>query len=553
MTKQIFKSIMIASMSVLLISFVLTFGALYQYFTSVSKTQLKNELTIASVGVEQSGIKYLSNVTSDEYRITWIDEDGTVLYDSDEDSVGMENHLEREEVQEALQTGYGESERYSNTMMYRSLYAAMELDDGTILRASIAQYTVVTLILGMIQPILIVIVAALLLSFILAKRLSKRIVRPLNHIDLDHPLENTEYDELSPLLHRLNSQQVEIKESSKELEKNKKELKTIIKNTSEGMILLRANGTILTINQKALDLLNTDDSAIDKNILEVNRNMELQSAIASALNNNKVEKIIEMNGGVYQISTAPIRVNHVVHGAAVVLFDITDKQNAEKMRREFTANVSHELKTPLHSISGYAELMKDGMVQQENQKEFASKIYSEAQRMIQLVEDIITLSHLDEGGEDMSWESVDLYDTALVQVGHLKDEADKKHIKFKVDGEKAVLHAIPALLQTIVSNLCDNAIKYGKENGHVHVTVKPNDKNVVLTVQDDGIGISEEDQKRIFERFYRADKSHSRAIGGTGLGLSIVKHAVAIHHGEIKVNSKMDVGTTITIIFPKQG
>lgn len=552
MTKKIFKSIMLASMSVLLISFVLTFGALYQYFTSVSKTQLKNELSIASVGVEQNGTKYLSTIQSDEYRITWIDKDGTVLYDtSDSDTKDMENHLEREEVQQALQTGYGESERYSSTMMYRSLYAAQKLEDGTILRASIAQYTVLSIVFGMIQPILLVIVSALILSIILAKRLSKRIVKPLNQIDLDHPLENTEYDELSPLLHRLNSQQVELKDRSMELERNKKELKTIIRNTSEGMILLRKNGTILTINQKALELLGADESVVDKNVLEVSRNMDLQSAIASALNNNKVEKVIEMNGGVYQLSTAPIRVDHVVHGAAVVLFDITDKHNAEKMRREFTANVSHELKTPLHSISGYAELMKGGMVKEEMQKEFASKIYSEAQRMIQLVEDIITLSHLDEGGSDMEWESLDLYETALLSVDHLKEEASKKNIQFHVNGEKAIIRAIPALIQTIVANLCDNAIKYGKENGNIDVSVTNQNEKAVLTVKDDGIGISEEDQKRIFERFYRADKSHSRAIGGTGLGLSIVKHAVSIHHGEIKLESKLGEGTTITILFPK--
>ena len=542
MTKRIFRSICFVAIAVFLASLILIMGVLYSYFSGVQQRQLQMQLELAAQGVTNEETAYFSDLTVRDYRITWIDTDGTVLYDSDALSSDMENHLEREEIKEALATGYGESKRYSATLMDRSLYAAQRLEDGTVLRLSIAQSSILTLVLGMAQPISIVIVLAVVLSVVLAVRLSKSIVKPLNEIDLNHPLSNEGYDELAPLLRRIDGQQKQLRGQKTRLEQKQAELDTIIGSMSEGMVLLNERGKIVSINPAAMRLLGTSWNCVGTDMLTVSRNLDLHDILSRALQGQSEVQTVSLEAGKYQISASPIMSEEKVVGAALCFFDVTEKEKAEQMRREFTSNVSHELKTPLHSISGYAELLQNNMVKQEDIIPFAGKIYREAQRMTSLVEDILSLSHLDEGAEDMEWIEVDLYELAAKAIAGLEAEAKAAEVKMSLHGEYCSLHGVPQLLHSILYNLCDNAIKYNKNGGEVTVSVERQDADAVLTVSDTGIGIPAQEQARIFERFYRVDKSRSKEVGGTGLGLSIVKHAVLIHHGTIEVDSAVDEG-----------
>ena len=550
MTKRIFRSICFVAIAVFLASLILIMGVLYSYFSGVQQRQLQMQLELAAQGVTNEETAYFSDLTVRDYRITWIDTDGTVLYDSDALSSDMENHLEREEIKEALATGYGESKRYSATLMDRSLYAAQRLEDGTVLRLSIAQSSILTLVLGMAQPISIVIVLAVVLSVVLAVRLSKSIVKPLNEIDLNHPLSNEGYDELAPLLRRIDGQQKQLRGQKTRLEQKQAELDTIIGSMSEGMVLLNERGKIVSINPAAMRLLGTSWNCVGTDMLTVSRNLDLHDILSRALQGQSEVQTVSLEAGKYQISASPIMSEEKVVGAALCFFDVTEKEKAEQMRREFTSNVSHELKTPLHSISGYAELLQNNMVKQGDIVPFAGKIYREAQRMTSLVEDILSLSHLDEGAEDMEWTEVKLYELASKAIAGLEAEAKAAKVTVSLSGEDCRLHGIPQLLHSIIYNLCDNAIKYNKVGGEVKVSVEKQDAGAVLTVSDTGIGIPAQEQARIFERFYRVDKSRSKEVGGTGLGLSIVKHAVLIHHGTIEVDSAVDEGTTITVRLP---
>lgn len=550
MTKRIFRSIGFVAIAVFLASLILIMGVLYDYFSGVQQRQLQMQLELAAQGVTNEETAYFDDLKVRDYRITWIAADGTVLYDSDALSSDMENHLEREEIKEALATGHGESRRYSATLMDRSLYAAQRLEDGTVLRLSIAQSSILTLVLGMAQPISIVIVLAVVLSVVLAIRLSKNIVKPLNEIDLDHPLSNEGYDELAPFLRRIDSQQKQLRRQKTRLEQKQAELDTIIGSMSEGMVLLNEHGKIVSINPAAMALLGVEKSPVGADMLTVSRNLSLNDILRQTLQGQSVVETVSLETGQYQISASPIMSEGKVAGAALCFFDVTEKEKAEQMRREFTSNVSHELKTPLHSISGYAELLQNNMVKQGDIVPFAGKIYREAQRMTSLVEDILSLSHLDEGAEDMEWIEVDLYELAAKAIAGLEAEAKAAEVKMSLHGEYCSLHGIPQLLHSILYNLCDNAIKYNKNGGEVTVSVERQDADAVLTVSDTGIGIPAQEQARIFERFYRVDKSRSKEVGGTGLGLSIVKHAVLIHHGTIEVDSEVDEGTTITVRLP---
>ncbi len=550
MTKRIFRSIGFVAIAVFLASLILIMGVLYDYFSGVQQRQLQMQLELAAQGVANEETAYFDDLKVRDYRITWIAADGTVLYDSDALSSDMENHLEREEIKEALATGHGESRRYSATLMDRSLYAAQRLEDGTVLRLSIAQSSILTLVLGMAQPISIVIVLAVVLSVVLAIRLSKNIVKPLNEIDLDHPLSNEGYDELAPFLRRIDSQQKQLRRQKTRLEQKQAELDTIIGSMSEGMVLLNEHGKIVSINPAAMALLGVEKSPVGADMLTVSRNLSLNDILRQTLQGQSVVETVSLETGQYQISASPIMSEGKVAGAALCFFDVTEKEKAEQMRREFTSNVSHELKTPLHSISGYAELLQNNMVKQGDIVPFAGKIYREAQRMTSLVEDILSLSHLDEGAEDMEWIEVDLYELAAKAIAGLEAEAKAAEVKMSLHGEYCSLHGIPQLLHSILYNLCDNAIKYNKNGGEVTVSVERQDADAVLTVSDTGIGIPAQEQARIFERFYRVDKSRSKEVGGTGLGLSIVKHAVLIHHGTIEVDSAVDEGTTITVRLP---
>lgn len=551
MTKRIFRSICLVALTVFVASVFLIMGLLYEYFSDAMQAQLKMQTDLAAQGVTNEGIAYFHDLKVTNYRISLIDMNGNVLYDSASDIAKMENHLEREEIQQAIIKGYGESRRYSATLTERSLYCAQKLDDGTILRLSISQRSIFTLLLGMVQPVCIVFLIALVLSIVLAKQVSQKIVKPINEIDLDNPLSNEEYDELSPFLRRIDSQQKQMRAQKAELAQKSDELDTIIGSMNEGMILLNSKGKIISINSAAKKLLDAGNDCIGSDMLSLCRNLELQDVLAKALHGEQGQNSIKLHGESYQIDADPIVSENIVKGTALFLFNVTEKEKAEQIRREFTANVSHELKTPLHSISGYAELLKNDMVKEEDKIPFAGKIYEEAGRMIQLVEDIISLSHLDEGAGDMQWENTDLYTLADKAVQSLEPQANAACVTLALSGVPAVINGIPQLLYSIVYNLCDNAIKYNHENGSVMVTIENENSKVVLSVQDTGIGIAPEHQERIFERFYRVDKSHSKSVGGTGLGLSIVKHAVKIHNAKIEVKSLAGEGTTVIVTFPK--
>lgn len=550
MTKRIFRSICLVALVVFFSCVILFMGVLYEYFSNVEHAQLAMQTDLAAQGVRNEGIGYFDDLSIADYRITWIDTDGHVIYDSESDTANMENHLEREEVQEALLAGYGESERYSVTLMERALYSARKLDDGSVLRLSISQKSILTLLLGMVQPVCMIFGIALVLSVVLAIRVSKKIVEPINEIDLDDPLSNEGYDELSPFLRRIDSQRKQLHKQETRLLQKENELNTIIDSMNEGMILLNPQGKIISINPAARKLLDAGENCAGMDMLSLCRNLDLQEILGDALKGERGERTILLHGESYQIDANPITSENLVKGAALFFFNITEKEKSEQIRREFTANVSHELKTPLHTISGYAELLKDNMVKENDRMPFAGKIYNETQRMIRLVEDIISLSRLDEGAADMKREDIELYGLALKAVQSLETEAEAAGVTLTISGTAVTLNGISQLLYSVIYNLCDNAIKYNQEHGKVTVTVRREESAAVLTVEDTGIGIAPEHQERIFERFYRVDKSRSKAVGGTGLGLSIVKHAAKIHHARIEVNSSVGKGTIVIVRFP---
>lgn len=550
MTKRIFKAICIVAISVFTASLAIVMGILYGYLSGSRTEQLKIETDMCAGGVEAGGMDYINSLDTSGWRLTWIAEDGTVLYDSETDSSQMENHNEREEVKEARKNGYGESVRYSTTLTERQMYCAKLLDDGTVLRLSDSQYTWWTILLSMMQPILFIVTVAVAISLLLAFRLSKNIVKPLNSLNLDSPLENSAYPELEPLLSRLAAQQHQLKLQASELERKRNEFLTATGNMMEGIVLLSDKGELLSINAAASRLLGVSPYCVGKDILLLNNSYEMQELVHRALSGEHTETTLPVGGSDYQINATPVMSDGKVAGAALVIFDVTEKEKAEQIRREFTANVSHELKTPLQSISGCAELLSNGMVKPEDVPEFSHRIYSESQRLISLVEDIIGLSRLDEGAEDMQRTNVNLHKLAETAIDSLSNAAKEAGVTLELCGDGAEVYGIPQLLGTIVYNLCDNAIKYNRRGGSVTVTTENGAGGVTLTVSDTGIGIPKDQQDRIFERFYRVDKSHSKDVGGTGLGLSIVKHAALLHNATVSVDSTPGAGTTFTVFFP---
>ena len=551
MTKRIFRAICLVALAVFLASVTLIMGILYDYFSQVQQDQLRIEAGLAARGVEENGAAYFEGLDTQSYRITWIGADGTVLFDSDSDASTMENHLEREEVKQAMASGYGHSARYSSTLMERLLYSAQRLEDGSVIRLAITQNSVLTIMLGLIQPVLLVSLVAVILALALASRVSKTVVRPLNELNLDEPLNNEGFDELSPLLRRIDSQQRQLKGQALELKQKKDEFLAVTSNMSEGLVLLNSSGTILSINNAALTILDADKSSVGQDILTVNRSLEMQKLLEEAKRGQRSETKLCLTGREYQLDASPIISGGNIGGVALLLFDITERENAEQLRREFTANVSHELKTPLHSISGCAELMKNGMVKPEDTVRFAGQIYSEAQRLINLVEDIIRLSRLDEGAEDMQRERIDLYALSGSVIDSLGNEAKENKITLELCGGPAFIWGVRQLVSGMIYNLLDNAIKYNKADGSVKLSVSNEGEFSVVKVSDTGIGIPPEHQSRVFERFYRVDKSHSKEVGGTGLGLSIVKHSAMVHNAKIDLQSTPGKGTSITVRFPK--
>ena len=549
MTKRIFRSIFTVAAVILLASFVLITGVLYEYFSNKQVDQLNMQTHLAAQGLEAAGEDYLSDMDISGCRLTWIAADGTVLYDSQAEQSGMENHADREEVRQALKTGHGESMRYSTTLMERQIYSADRLSDGTVVRISDTQYTPLTLILGMIQPVIIIALIALLLSLLLASRMAKRIVKPLNEMSLDNAEKIETYPELAPLTDKLKSQQNQLREQEKELRRRRDEFDAATGSMTEGLVLLNEQGSVLSINKAATKALDIGRYCIGKDIRALSEEPRLRETVEKALGGEHGEAHITLGGVSYRLYASPVTSGDRVAGAALLMLDTTEKEKAEQLRREFSANVSQELKSPLHTISGCAELLANGIVRPEDVPHFLSQIQSESKRMIALIEDIIKLSHLDEGAEDMQREDVYLLSVARREAGNLSQAAEDAGVTLTVSGESAVINGIPQLLAAIVHNLCENAIKYNHPGGFAGVNVRREGKKTLLTVEDDGIGIPPEEQQRIFERFYRVDTSHSNEVGGTGLGLSIVKHAAALHNARISVVSAPDRGTTITLAF----
>ena len=551
MTKKIFRSTVAVGLAVLLASLVIIMGALYGYFGHVQERQLHDELTIAAAAMEQGGgVDYLHKLPADEdYRITWLKADGTVLYDTRSDAGSMENHSQRQEVRDALKTGAGESSRYSATLLEKMLYYAQRLSDGTVLRLSASRVTVGVLFLSMLPAILLVTAAAFALSAVLAGRVSRRIVEPLNRLDLEHPLENEAYEELSPLLRRLEHQRRQIDDQLRSLRRRSEEFAQITASMTEGLVLLDERGTVLSINPAACAVFHADDSCVGQPLLTVERDTAVSRALRDAMDTGHGETRMERGGREYQFDMTRIESDGEAVGAVLLTFDVTEQAFAERNRREFTANVSHELKTPLQGIIGSAELLESGVVQPGDVPRFVGHIRSEAQRLVTLINDIIRLSELDEGGALPS-EPVELLSLCRDTAQSLAPAAEAHNVTVSVTGEEATVPGVRRLISEVFTNLCDNAIKYNRDGGSVSVTVSRDGGDAVVSVSDTGIGIPPEHQSRVFERFYRVDKSHSKASGGTGLGLSIVKHAVLYHHGTVEVHSVPGEGTTFTVRLP---
>lgn len=553
MTRKIFQSIIAVVISVLLLSLALITGVLYNHFETTMLDQLRTTAQFAEQGVEQEGMAYFDSLHAQNCRVTWIAADGTVKYDNRSNPKAMENHADRQEVREAMENDSGTSVRRSSTLSEHTMYYAKRLSDGTVLRLSMSQRSVLFLMGGMLSPLVFIFLAACLLAGVLSYRVSKKIVKPLSEIDLKHPEQVETYDELSPFLQRIAAQNREIDARMAEIRKQQQEFSMITENMSEGLFVVDRNYQILSYNKSAMQIFGMDPRQEHENLLAVNRSEGFRNAVDSALKGRHTQENLELNGRVYQIIAnavcQPDFAEDMV-GAVILVLDVTEKEAQEQYRREFTANVSHELKTPLTSISGIAEIIRNGIVKPEDIPHFAGKIYDESQRLITLIGDIIKLSRLDENQVPMERETVDMLEMARDVVQQLSSVARKSGVTLVANGTHGQVQGVRQVLGEMVYNLCENAVKYNRAGGRVWVDVQQVADHVVLRVKDTGIGIPAAEQGRIFERFYRVDKSHSKAVGGTGLGLSIVKHGAALHHATISVSSEPEQGTEITLTFP---
>lgn len=553
MTRKIFQSIIAVVISVLLLSLALITGVLYNHFETTMLDQLRTTAQFAEQGVEQEGMAYFDSLHAQNCRVTWIAADGTVKYDNRSNPKTMENHADRQEVREAMENDSGTSVRRSSTLSEHTMYYAKRLSDGTVLRLSMSQRSVLFLMGGMLSPLVFIFLAACLLAGVLSYRVSKKIVKPLSEIDLKHPEQVETYDELSPFLQRIAAQNREIDARMAEIRKQQQEFSMITENMSEGLFVVDRNYQILSYNKSAMQIFGMDPRQEHENLLAVNRSEGFRNAVDSALKGRHTQENLELNGRVYQIIAnavcQPDFAEDMV-GAVILVLDVTEKEAQEQYRREFTANVSHELKTPLTSISGIAEIIRNGIVKPEDIPHFAGKIYDESQRLITLIGDIIKLSRLDENQVPMERETVDMLEMARDVVQQLSSVARKSGVTLVANGSHGQVQGVRQVLGEMMYNLCENAVKYNRAGGRVWVDVQQVADHVVLRVKDTGIGIPAAEQGRIFERFYRVDKSHSKAVGGTGLGLSIVKHGAALHHATISVSSEPEQGTEITLTFP---
>ena len=548
MTKKIFRSIVLAVAIVLFISFSVVTIVLYNHFSQINTTQLSNQLDLVSDGVELSGKKYLISFQNENYRVTWVDADGIVLYDTQADSGSMDNHKDREEIAEAFDMGFGESERYSDTLMLKMIYRAEKLSDGTVLRISSTQESAFALMLDVLFPMIVILLVSIVLSALLARWLSKSIVKPLDNLDLEHPIDNDIYDELSPVLTKMHKQHKQISDQMKELKRRADEMEHIMASMNEGLVLLDKHGAVISMNSAAMRIFDVNDKVIGENFLVVDRSLKMNKSVKYALSGRHVEFREQRGNCEYQFGVSAINSGNKIIGVVIMCFDVTEVAFAERNRQEFTANVSHELKTPLQSIIGSAELLENGLVKPEDTNRFIGNIRREATRLVSLINDIIRLSQLDENVELIT-EDVDLLTLANEVKDVLISSAETKNIELTVSGENKTIKGVRRYLYEVIYNLCDNSIRYTPQGGKVNINVSEEKSQVVIAVSDNGIGIPYEHQSRIFERFYRVDKSHSKESGGTGLGLSIVKHAVACHGGTIKLDSEVNKGTTIKVFF----
>lgn len=538
------------TLGILFLAVMLIMGVLYSYFAQVQKEQLRAETSLVAQGVNLEGKSYFDYLKVSGVRMTWIDHEGNVLYDNQYDAKKMDNHANRKEFKEALTDGKGESTRYSSTLTTKSLYLAQRLDNGTVIRLSVTQHSLLLLYIRMFQPFALIIILAITLSIWVARYTAKRIVAPLNDLDLDQPLKNEAYDEISPLLRRIDHHQKALSKQEALLNQKKEEFDTIISKIKEGIILLDAKCQVISINDAAQQLFQTDQTCLGKNILQLTRDLSFNKWLKSGLAGQKQEGIIHFDKESYKVLIRPILFGGNVTGLVILLFDVTEQLQNEQLRHEFTANVSHELKTPLHVISGYSEMLASGKVSSEDTPHFAGKIYKESKRMVQLVEDIIKLSHLDEI-DQVPMETLDVYAIAKNVLDSLSTKASQRQIRLQLTGQSTMMFGNPALIHSILYNICDNAITYNRDKGSVEVTITSNKKDVFLAIKDTGLGIPKEEQNRIFERFYRVDKSRSKKVGGTGLGLSIVKHALKLHNATIQVQSQENIGTQMLLTFHK--
>jgi len=550
MVNKIFRSNFFTSMLILLMSFCLIFGVLFSCFEAQMFTELESEAGYISYAIKNEGIDFLTGFNEKGKRITLVSKDGTVLADTEAVAEELENHADRKEIADALKNGKGTSSRYSDTLMQKTLYYAEKLDDGTILRVSTTQNSVVIILLGLLQPLIIIIVLALIISIFLSYRLSKAIIKPINELDLDNPAANETYEELSPLLKKMSAQKKTIDRQIKEARQSREEFKLITENMNEGLLIIDKDANVLSYNQAAVRLLEISDVK-SGSVLAFNRSKGFRNVVKKALSGERAENDITHDENTYNLIANPVYENDKIIGAVIVIIDITESVKREQLRQEFTSNVSHELKTPLTSISGFAEMMKSGGTPEETVVDFSTSIYDEAQRLITLVSDIMKISELDEGVIPFEKEQVDLYELSKDIINRLTPVANRRNITLHVIGDTAFVSGTKKILDEMIYNLCDNAIKYNKENGTVDVIVNQVNNKTSVTVRDTGIGIPASEQSRVFERFYRVDKSHSKLVGGTGLGLAIVKHGAAYHNAEVSLESIEGKGTSVTIYFDK--
>ena len=553
MTKKIFKSTVLVSASVLILGIAFVMGILYQYFGKQLNSELEKEAQYLSYGIEAQGQEFLEQIKNTDSRITYMDETGTVLFDNEADPSEMENHENREEVQEALSKGRGSAVRMSDTLSQNTVYYALRLSDNSVIRVSSTQYSIFALILQLVQPTLCIIFVMLILAGIFASRIAGKIVEPINELNLEKPEENEVYEEVAPLLSKINRQNRQIRTQLEEARRSQEEFSIITENMQEGLLVIDPYTMILSGNSSAWKIFQVSQSLVGQSVYSLDRDEEFRKVIEEVLAGKHGNTLLRLDQEFVQLIANPVEREGKTVGAVLLLMNETEKVQRENLRREFSANVSHELKTPLTSISGFAEIIQDGFVKEEDIKKFAGRIYREAQRLIQLVEDTIKISQLDEGENPYEWENTDLYLIAKNVCSNLKEIAEKKDVHLYIDGERMICRTVRPILEEVLYNLCDNGIKYNKQNGTVTISLIDLGDDIQIAVEDNGIGIPREDINRVFERFYRVDKSHSKEIGGTGLGLSIVKHGVGFLGGTLGMISEENKGTRITVTLPKNG